>query len=802
MLWSGDQSGPSTRLFRRTFHGEALPKQAVLRLFAESRYHIWINGIYLARGPILHHGHRLPVAGFDITSLMRVGDNVIAVLVHCTGCALHSNVPTGAPGLVAELTLTDSNDQSHALATDTQWRVTDRTGWSTQVPRRGWAIGHVEIFRVSESPGPWTAIDFDDQSWATPDEYASALPVGGVYFADPIPALRHTWHAATRVLSFYQTSEPPPTIYPDDSHGAYAEKMMGQSRTSTQAASVQLIHGRDGQQFQVNGLSQNVGAVLNLDLGAEYAGCIGLNCLCPSDGVIDVGWSEYIDGDRPRILQKGTSYVDRVYAQSGSLNWQPIQFTAARYLSLWFREFTGDLIIKTAGMRVSEPHVNWTGRFDCDDAELNAIWKLCVHTQTVGTQEGLMDCPTREQACYVGDGHPVARWMYQLTGDARHWRYLVREQFARQAKNGLIRSTVFSGRDDTLLDYTLLAIMHTHAYWQCTDDADAVRDLLPQCHQILGWFDRHLNDDGLMAWAWQPPSPDRVWENVYDPDRPHIDHGLNLFIDHPGLGWHNVGQPGIDRRGINAGIHCLLIQARECLAELEHALGSHATAQQLRTQAQSMRDIARHTFYNSTRECFVDGVLDGRPLAQVSQHTNTWALQAGLLDPVAAQKLMHRMVNEPDADIARAGPYFWLYILPTMAKLGQHKLALALVRSLWSGMVNRNATTLWETFSGDDHDSACHPWSAAPIEFFLTAIAGLPAFALPGVQVELRPRVDLLDRVDARIETAAGPIEIKWSTTVSGIALAGKLPVGISAKLIDPNGQIHSALQGDWSLAL
>src|SRR5690606_31281843 len=161
------------------------------------------------------------------------------------------------------------------------------------------------------------------------------------------------------------------------------------------------------------------------------------------------------------------------------------QFTGARYLSLWFRGFDGDVTIRAAGMRATEPALQWDGRFNCSDEALNRVWDLCARTQRVGTQEGLMDCPTREQACYVGDGHPVARWIYQLTGDARHWRYLVREQFARQAANGLIRSTPFSGRDDTLIDYTLLAVIHTREYLRATGDADAVRDLLPACRRVL-----------------------------------------------------------------------------------------------------------------------------------------------------------------------------------------------------------------------------------------------------------------------------------------------------------------------------
>src|SRR5690606_29744472 len=141
-----------------------------------------------------------------------------------------------------------------------------------------------------------------------------------------------------------------------------------------------------GPAFRIRGLTPGVGAVLNLDLGAEYVGMIELDCDCPGEGVIDVGWSEYLDGDRPRINQKGTSYDDRGYAKAGRVSWRPIQFTGARYLSLWFRGFEGDVTVAWAGMRATEPELPWDGRFHCSDEALNRVWALCARTQRVGTQ--------------------------------------------------------------------------------------------------------------------------------------------------------------------------------------------------------------------------------------------------------------------------------------------------------------------------------------------------------------------------------------------------------------------------------
>src|SRR5690606_9380158 len=144
--------------------------------------------------------------------------------------------------------------------------------------------------------------------------------------------------------SFYELHDPPPPVEPGYAHRDYGEALMRQAWHPPGAVA---LTGEGP--WQIRGLSSDRGAVLNLDLGAQYTGNVVLQCTCPSSGVIDIGWSEYLDADRPRILQKGTSYVDRVQATEGPLQWMHIQFNGGRYLSLWFRGFTGDLTIERVG---------------------------------------------------------------------------------------------------------------------------------------------------------------------------------------------------------------------------------------------------------------------------------------------------------------------------------------------------------------------------------------------------------------------------------------------------------------------
>ena len=116
---------------------------------------------------------------------------------------------------------------------------------------------------------------------------------------------------------------------------------------------------------------------------------------------------------------------------------------------------------------------------------------------------------------------------------------------------------------------------------------------------------------------------------------------------------------------------------------LARGRGDAAAAQCLREQAQTLRQVIRKTFFDDVRGWFVDG------------------------EP--AVTLIRRILRNDDPAIAKCGSYFWLYLLPTTARLGLHDEALARTRHTYAYVVQHDATTLWEIFAGDDRDSLCHP---------------------------------------------------------------------------------------------
>lgn len=804
-MWSG-AIGPDTqtRLFRRRLNVTGKVHSAKLRLFAQAKYLLYVDGDFIDRGPCFHHPMVAPFDCHDLTDQLTAGNHVIAVLVQAINVGIHNHVPSGEPGLCVHLHWVDDAGQ-HIIEADQQWRVSDQTGWRWPNPQRTWAIGPMEVYDMAKAQPGWQQADFDDAHWDLPEisPLGQTVPGGVTPMDRPTPMLRYQWVGLSieNLMDFKSATDPVLPIAADDPKELLSRRLEELS-LSTPSAVMQCVSldQQDKSTLKVTGLTPDIGAVLHFDLGAMHVGQVLLDCVLPSTGVIDIAWTEALVNGKPCWSRKGASYVDRIYATLGKLDWRPITYNGMQYVTLILRGFTGDVLINRVGVHASVPDIHWQTDFATSNSLINDIHTICQRTICVGTQEALMDCPTREQAAYIGDGLPVAKWIYQLTGDSRFFRDLIIEQFRRQSNSGLVRSTPFSWRDDTLIDYNLIAILGTRDYLQLTGDKQTVKDILPAARKLMGWFTQQLeHNDGLLRWEWTRERKQGEFENKFDPTRPKIT-GMNLFIDHAGMGWHCVDDAGIERRGTNAALHAFLCLALNAMAQIETAVGDKTLAETCKTLSEQLTERCKKLFLDPMQNYFIDGVLDGKPHTQVSEQTNTLAILAGWCDSDQARDILKRLLLEDDKDIARNGYYFWLYTFEALKDLDMLPLSLQMMQKHWKRIIDANASTVWETMAGDDLDSFCHPWSCAPASTLLTDFLGLAD--LPNESPAISPRYDLLDQARGSMYTRHGKTTIAWQTNDQHITLRGTLPSGMTADILSPSGQILVNAKDTWEFKI
>jgi alpha-L-rhamnosidase len=161
MIWTNppvDKSGVTVG-FRKTFALSQKPAQAVLHLFADARYVLWVNGTYVERGPSRFQPNGPQYDTIDLAASLHAGKNTLAVLV--AGELSGGKVMRHAPGLTA-LLVADGKDILH---TDSSWKWNDNTRFRGATAT--WANLSEPLVDATAEDGDWTQADYDDSQWKT-----------------------------------------------------------------------------------------------------------------------------------------------------------------------------------------------------------------------------------------------------------------------------------------------------------------------------------------------------------------------------------------------------------------------------------------------------------------------------------------------------------------------------------------------------------------------------------------------------------------------------------------------------------
>ncbi|HWI01999.1 MAG TPA: alpha-L-rhamnosidase N-terminal domain-containing protein [Propionibacteriaceae bacterium] len=157
----------SRALFRRVFDVEDLPPRAALRLSADSRYVLWVNGAEVGRGSIRSQPRRLRYDEYDIASHLRRGRNVVAVLVTYYGHANSFWQPAASSGVMGRdvQLVVEARVGEEWLITDERWRALRSPAWRALGAGQSLDAIPVELLDARELDPAWVETEFDDSSW-------------------------------------------------------------------------------------------------------------------------------------------------------------------------------------------------------------------------------------------------------------------------------------------------------------------------------------------------------------------------------------------------------------------------------------------------------------------------------------------------------------------------------------------------------------------------------------------------------------------------------------------------------------
>ena len=320
MVGFGSRRPQAYVAFRKSFALAAAPKAANLRIFADSRYILWVNGHYVLRGPCRFDPKRTEYDTVDVSRHPqnrpeRAGDT----------CA---QLPRGGKRQDQEPCARPDRSPRHSgpdpISTDVTWRCNSRTRHLPS-PDAWSSIPDIIDSRIDD--GSWINTDFDDSAW----EHAVNVDGGkwGPMQAREIPLPRETELKGLKVL---------PSGKP------LSEQMP----------------------VEIKG-----GGEIVLDLGRMAMSYANVNLEADSGSVLRITYAlRYVDGHPEEGYGGGITYTARAGRQSfiGGDVW------GARYLTV--RCDSGRMTLQ--GFKAIDRRYPFTriGSFKCSDEILNQLWEM------------------------------------------------------------------------------------------------------------------------------------------------------------------------------------------------------------------------------------------------------------------------------------------------------------------------------------------------------------------------------------------------------------------------------------------
>lgn len=161
--------------FRKSFHvPECFRGEALLRMTADSRYVLYVNGQLAGRGNSRSWPSEQLFDTYDIGHLLHWDkQNVIAVLVIHYGLSTFNYI-RGRGGLLAQLDWTDEqSDAAHSLYTNSSWKTRRYGGQDPRAPRMCPQLGFIERMDARCFDEGWTQSEYSDDSWLYAEELGS-----------------------------------------------------------------------------------------------------------------------------------------------------------------------------------------------------------------------------------------------------------------------------------------------------------------------------------------------------------------------------------------------------------------------------------------------------------------------------------------------------------------------------------------------------------------------------------------------------------------------------------------------------
>ena len=483
-----------------------------------------------------------------------------------------------------------------------------------------------------------------------------------------------------------------------------------------------------------------VGDTMNITIDFEdiYVGALTFSLDAPVGTILDIYGYENRYGEEIDFTV-GLNNATRYICKEGMQSYTCMARTGARYLLLRLYNYTRPVQLIHVGMQYSRYATSGAGTFRCNDAQLETIWKCAKHTHELCVEDTFTDCPTYEQAFWIGDAQVSANINAMVFGEYDMMRHCL--EIAVQTKQNTPLYNALGPTDWTtnIPMWTMNWLLAIKQYVHLTDDVAALQTLYPEVREVLHTYATFIEPNGMFL--------------------------INA--------WNMIDWAAMDL-------------ANHCACTAQQAILTHCYAYYA-TVAQQLHHTEDADFFTQCYQRLCKGIDESLWLAEKDSFTDGWSPETGysttvsiqthmmlllfdaIIDPVKKEKAMRYVQNPPEEFIQIGSPFMLFYLYELFAQQGNFEVILQDMKERWGMMLRYDCTTCWEVFPGfyevGRTRSYCHAWSSAPVYFCNRYFLGVQSIEAGDKKLRLHVPDISLQWCEGSIPSTQGTITVRWEKT-------------------------------------
>jgi hypothetical protein len=372
-------------------------------------------------------------------------------------------------------------------------------------------------------------------------------------------------------------------------------------------------------------------------------------------------------------------------------------------------------------------------------------------------EDSFTDCPTYEQAFWIGDAQISACVNAFIFGEYELIRHNLRLAVLASGNTPLMNALAPTDWNTSIPMWMMNWVLSIELYVRITGDREIIRELYPHVKETLVYYSKFINENGaFLINAWN-------------------------MLDWAPMDIHN--------HGVVTGQQAVLACCCRIAAEFAGYLGSFADAGIFEELNSRLLKYIDAFLWDDGKKMFVDG------WSPEYGYSNTVSIQThsllALFDAVLCsrkrQQVENYLENPPECFLKVGSPFILFYLYEVWAHKGKIKHLLEDMKDRWKDMLRYDSTTCWEVFPGfyevSRTRSYCHSWSSSPAYFLNRYILGIHMEEEGFRKIRISVPDTDIEWCEGSIPTPYGRIDVRWSRENSTRSCHVTVPHGISVEV-------------------